>query len=355
MRDVRLDLFRGIALVFILIIHIVPGPAVLRDFGTFHPSTGLRFGFAEIFIAASGLVSGIVYGKVERERGLAAAIRKVVGRLLQLSYYNALAFAACGALLVLGARAGVNASIHRLDEGFANEAIGTLSFFDPIPYFNILGLYVVLLLILPFYLAAWRRWRGALAVSFGLYLAYQAWTMKTGGAVGPQPFFMSPLAAQFMFLGAASIGTHYAEVLRRLPPLRLTLLPLLAYLLVCSFASDMGLALHHLNDKYSLGPIRILDMAVAAYLALTLVPKDIDGRHPLAGLLATMGSHSLFVFSLTLPICYLGSLMLAALPGGGGSISRCCWPRSRCCCSPVWGSSAAKLCAASPGPTGSPG
>src|SRR6266403_1339431 len=79
MRDLRLDLFRGIALFLIFIDHI-PGN-VLSQF------TLRSVGFsdaAEIFIGISGYTAVLVYGRRMLERGMFIGTAKILHRVWQL-------------------------------------------------------------------------------------------------------------------------------------------------------------------------------------------------------------------------------------------------------------------------------
>ncbi len=79
MRDLRLDLFRGLSLWLIFLDHI---PEIyINNF------TPRNFGFsdaAEILVFLSGLASGRVYGGVAKHSGLAVALLRVLRRALEI-------------------------------------------------------------------------------------------------------------------------------------------------------------------------------------------------------------------------------------------------------------------------------
>src|SRR5256885_1063773 len=78
-RDLRLDLFRGIALWLIFLDHI---PSNLVAWGTIR-----NYGFSdatEIFVFVSGYTAAFVYGKEMRERGPLLARARILGREWQI-------------------------------------------------------------------------------------------------------------------------------------------------------------------------------------------------------------------------------------------------------------------------------
>src|SRR5262245_62657445 len=78
-RDLRLDLFRGIALWLIFLDHIpsnVVSWATIRNFG-FSDA-------AEIFIFISGYTAAFVYGRAMRERGFIIAGARILKRAWQI-------------------------------------------------------------------------------------------------------------------------------------------------------------------------------------------------------------------------------------------------------------------------------
>ena len=78
-RDLRLDFFRGVALVFIFIDHI---PENILSYFTLE-----AFGFfdaAEVFIFISGFTAALVYGRRLVEKGVIYATAQVLRRAWQL-------------------------------------------------------------------------------------------------------------------------------------------------------------------------------------------------------------------------------------------------------------------------------
>src|SRR5215472_1627919 len=87
-RDLRLDLFRGIALWLIFLDHI---PSNLVAWGTIR-----NYGFSdatEIFVFVSGYTAAFVYGNEMRERGLVIAGAHILRRAWQIYVAHVFLFA----------------------------------------------------------------------------------------------------------------------------------------------------------------------------------------------------------------------------------------------------------------------
>src|SRR3954467_9372835 len=87
-RDLRLDLFRGLALWLIFLDHIpsnVVGWATIRNYG-FSDAT-------EIFIFISGYTAAFVYGKAMLERGFVVAGARILRRSWQIYIAHVFLFA----------------------------------------------------------------------------------------------------------------------------------------------------------------------------------------------------------------------------------------------------------------------
>ena len=91
-RDLRLDLFRGLALLFIFIDHI---PNNVLSYITLH---SIAFSdAAEVFVFISGYVAATVYGKALQRQGCIAATGRIYHRVWQLYVAHILTFVALAA------------------------------------------------------------------------------------------------------------------------------------------------------------------------------------------------------------------------------------------------------------------
>ena len=224
-RDVRIDVLRGLAIVFVVLNHIdVPSLFHLVSQEALGPISG-----AEMFVALSGVVVGMAY----RSRALGSVRDEVLQPLWRRArtlYVVTLAVVVLAWLVqfVPGINGGVLTTWTEVDaEGktvvwdlYAGVADGLtwpvpgavlgelLTLQLGPPQFNVMGLYVVLLLAAPVVLAYLKRGRTAavLAVSLGLYVTYQISGTTVLTAVYESPFPL--LAWQALFVLGLAAGWH---------------------------------------------------------------------------------------------------------------------------------------------------
>ncbi|MBE3639547.1 OpgC family protein [Mangrovicoccus algicola] len=202
-RDLRLDVFRGLAMFIILIAHTPDNIWTL-----WIPA---RFGWSdatEIFVFCSGMASAIAFGRVFERRGLAMGTARVGFRLWQVYWAHVGLFVALAATLAWLDNTG----------WFAKDYIATLNlhpfFRDPqmnlpafltlhyVPnYFDILPMYLVALAMMPA-IVALHRVHGALALAAVLAM----WAAAQFGlfAFGAEPWserrwFFNPFGWQLIF------------------------------------------------------------------------------------------------------------------------------------------------------------
>jgi hypothetical protein len=169
-RDLRLDLYRGVALWLIFLAHI-PGNFVSR-FVPFH------YGFsnaAEIFVFVSGYANAYVYGRVMQQCGFVTSAAHILNRAFHLYVAQMFLFVVFFgeiALLSHGTDAfadAMNVRIFREHPDVATLAVLQLKFM-PVNM-DVLPVYIVLLAGCP--LILWLLWRMptlALAASVALYV-----------------------------------------------------------------------------------------------------------------------------------------------------------------------------------------
>ena len=321
-RDLRLDLFRGIALWLIFLDHIptnIVNWITIRNYG-FSDAT-------EIFIFISGYTAAFVYSKAMRERGFMVAGARILRRAWQIYVAHIFLFAIFMAEIAYVQSSSVNPvyaeEVNALDfMQHPDETIiqALLLKFKP-SYMDVLPLYIVLLLIFPPIL--WllqRRPTAALGISVVLYASnwHYGWNLKSYPA---GEWFFNPLAWQLMFVFGAWCALGGADRLSRVLRSRVTLGVAIAYL-VFAFAIAMTWyfprldtwSFSHLGihtpplwlsdwmypiDKTNLDVLRFAHFLALAAITVYLVQRDapwLKSKYLRPAILC--GQHSLEIFCL---------------------------------------------------------
>lgn len=253
-RDPRLDFFRGLAMFIILLAH-TPGNA----WTLWIPA---RFGFSdatEIFVFCSGMASAIAFGR-SFDRSWAMGAARIAYRIWQIYWAHICMFLAIATILAALDATGWNPD---------KQYIGSLNlwkfFADPAPqliglmtltyvpnYFDILPMYMIVLLLMPAYMALarvslpalavviiaiWVLSQGALMAALGLeplYLAFPAepWSERR--------WFFNPFGWQLLFFTGFAFMRGWIPA----PPVKPWLLGLaLAVVIVSFFLSSVGFRL----------------------------------------------------------------------------------------------------------------
>ena len=225
-RDVRLDLFRGLANWLIFLGHVPD--SVLAWFTT------RNYGFsdgADLFVLISGYTATLVFGKMMMERGFVIGATRLLRRVWQLYVAHLLIF-----ILYLTAvhyLAHKFVDPHLMDQfnvaSLMNFPVETLSQglvlkFKPLNL-DVLPLYIVLMGAFPIVLWLMLQWRNAVMVgSIGLYLAarHYGWNFPSYPA---GVWYFNPFAWQLLFvvgawlaLGGAASNSATSAVSRPLLP-----------------------------------------------------------------------------------------------------------------------------------------
>jgi hypothetical protein len=214
-RDVRLDLFRGLALWFIFLDHI-PGNVVswmtVRNFG-FSDAT-------EIFVYISGYTAALVYGKAMRDEGLIVAGARILKRAWQIYVAHVFLFVIyAAAILFIAANAGDPQFVDKMgladflhQPGFLFIQVLLLRF-KPVNM-DVLPMYIaVLIAFAPMLWLLLRRSHLALLASAALYALarHNGWAFASYSG---NTWYFNPFAWQLLFMfgawcalgGAARIG-----------------------------------------------------------------------------------------------------------------------------------------------------
>ena len=319
-RQAELDWLRGLMLVLMTMTHLPTW---------YSGHAGQPFGFvsaAEGFVFLSAYLVGSVYGHKARTRGFEAMRRALWGRTLKVYVAHVAVLLFLLLLLVpiavsRDAQAITSLASYYLERPHLALASGLVLAYNP-PLLDILPMYVLFLAASPLLLAfAMRRGFGLLlALSAFMWLfaqydggrhVYQSVAALVGwpvphGATGAFSF----MAWQLLWLVGLRIGVMQsapdAPAPRAWPRFAFPLVVgIAAVFFVCrhivgqTFGSEA--LLNALFDKWHLGPLRLLNFAVLALIAVRLRPTLIAwaAHSPIA----TLGRASLVVFSAHLLIC----------------------------------------------------
>lgn len=335
-RDLRLDFFRGLALFCIFIDHIPNN--ILAEFTL---QSVMFSDAAEVFIFISGFTAGMVYGRALERQGFVIAGVRVYHRVWQLYVAHVFLFMIFIAMVATTVGA-LNNSIYAEEFGAANfldepgvAVVKALILqFQP-AFMHILPLYIVLLAVLPFVLAGFRSWSGAiLLASFVLWLAVQ-FDKRIALPAYPGPdrvWPFNPLAWQALFFLGAWLGWRGTQggvswLNRR------WLFWLAAGLSLAGFFIRFNWTLHYLYDpipvlvsgkavwlflsKTDLGPLRFVNvLAVALLVACLIRPQARFLASRAARPFVICGRNSLHIFCLGILLSVLGHLVLNEFFGG---------------------------------------
>ena len=326
-RDIRLDLFRGLALWFIFLDHIPTNIAswlTVRNYG-FSDAT-------EIFVFISGYTAVIAYSRMMAQEGWTRSAARIYRRVWQLYVAHILLFVAFSAQI---AWVSIARDTPALIEEMELLGLGqnpyraileaALLKFRPVNL-DVLPLYIVLLAAFPLVLPAVVRWPFVvLAVSLGLYAATCHLNWNLPAYPEEKVWFFNPLAWQVVFhLGAvcAVLGPKLAWLDRFRTPL--TALAV-AFILFAAFISLswhynplerlvphwVGRVIYPI-DKTNIDTLRILHFLAVAWLVRLAVPIDAPGlRWPVWQPLRRCGEASLLIFCLGTFLALSGQVIVS--------------------------------------------
>lgn len=307
-RDARVDVLRGFALLTIFVDHIPRNAPALF---TLH-----NFGFsdaAEIFVLLAGYSSMMAYGGLFQRAGIRRTLGRIGRRCLRIYLFQA------GLLLAtliivriwmdltgLTPRFGVAPLIQMglllgLLRGLALNALPN--------YLDILPLYILLLALFPLIYFGLRRgvW-GVLALSGTLWLAANLdhqLNLPNAAAVDDGWYF-NPFAWQFLFVIGAALALAIRSGGGLLPRRGWAVATAGVYLAFALFqgGSWAEWSLPNLRplaidvpDKSHVGPLRLLDILALTYLLFSAPAVGRFCRHPSLRLIDACGRHSLEIFA----------------------------------------------------------
>jgi hypothetical protein len=330
-RDLRLDLFRGIALWLIFLDHIpenVVNWFTIRNYG-FSDAT-------EIFIFISGYTAAFVYGRAMRERGFLIAGARILRRAWQIYVAHIFLFT-----IFMAEIAYVAATF---DNPLYAEEMNILDFlkqpdvtifqalllkFKPVNM-DVLPLYIVLLLLFPPALAM-LMWQPAFALAASALLYVLTWTFDWNLPAYPNGvWFFNPFAWQLLFVFGAWCALGGAKRLAPVLQSRTILAIAIAYL-VFAFVIALTWYVEPLGrlvpnwlsewmypiDKTNLDVLRFAHFLALAAVTVRFVPRDWPGlKWPILQPAIRCGQHSLEIFCLGVFLAFAGQFIIGEYSGG---------------------------------------
>ncbi|MGY4432689.1 hypothetical protein ACVWWO_005166 [Bradyrhizobium sp. F1.13.1] len=330
-RELRLDLFRGLALWLIFIDHLPPSLLTwftIRNYG-FSDAT-------EIFIFISGYTAAFVYGRAMLESGIVVATARILRRVWQIYVAHVFLFT-----IFL---AEISYVATRFENPLYTEEMGIMDFlkqpdvtivqalllrFRPVNM-DVLPLYIVLMLALP--LILWlMKWRPDVTLGLSVALYAVTWEYDLYLSAYPNGFWaFNPFAWQLLFVFGAWCALGGARRMSRILASRVTMWIAIAYL-VAAFYVTLTWYVPQLShfmpkrleqwmypiDKADLDVLRFTHFLALAALTVRVLPRDWPGlKSPWLRPLILCGSHSLEIFCLGVFLAFAGHFILAEVSGG---------------------------------------
>jgi hypothetical protein len=330
-RELRLDLFRGLALWLIFIDHLPPSLLTwftLRNYG-FSDAT-------EIFIFISGYTAAFVYGRALIENGFIVAAARILRRAWQIYVAHVFLFT-----IFLAEISYVATSF---ENPLYSEEMGIMDFlkqpdvtivqalllrFRPVNM-DVLPLYIVLMLALPLILVL-MRWRADLTLALSVLLYAATWQFDLYFSSYPNGVWMfNPLAWQLLFVFGAWCALGGARRMGKILSSNVTLWISIAYLIAAFFVTltwyvpQLGQVLPrrleqwmYPIDKTDLDVLRFAHFLALAAITVRFLPNDWPGlKSPWLKPLMLCGQHSLEIFCLGVFLAFAGHFILAEGAGG---------------------------------------
>lgn len=329
-RDLRLDVFRGVSLMFIFLNHI-PDNAMSWLSSRF-------YGFSdatEIFVFISGYSVLLAYAAPMRDGGFLIGAARIWKRAWQIYTAHIFLFVVFIAQIAYLSLRYNEALAEEMNIGAFFEAPHMLMLqalvlkFKPVNM-DVLPMYIALMLAFPPVLWAMNRWpHPVLAASFLLWLVVQVthWNLP---AHPDGAWVFNPFAWQFLFvLGAWCALMRGAAPWRRLPR-RLTVALAALYLLfgflivmtwnyppLSAYVPQWLSRLIYPVDKTELDLLRLVHFVALAYLVVLFVPADAAFlRWRVMRPLVLAGSHSLHVFCAGIFLSFAAHFVISEIVPG---------------------------------------
>src|SRR5712671_5941116 len=332
-RDLRLDLFRGIALWLIFLDHI---PSNLVAWGTLR-----NYGFSdatEIFVFVSGYTAAFVYGKEMRERGFIIAGARILRRTWQIYVAHVFLFAIYLAEISYVATSFENPLyaeemniLDFLKQPDVTIVQALLLKFKP-SNMDVLPLYIILLLLFPPIL--WLlRYKSTLALGASVVLYVLTWEFNWNMPSYPSGhWYFNPFAWQLLFVFGAWCALGGAQRLSGVLQSGVTMSIAIAYLVFAFVISltwyvpGLGQYVPHWLeeviypiDKVNLDVLRFAHFLALAVVTVKFVPRDwpfLKSRWAWPAIVC--GQHSLEIFCLGVFLSFAAHFAMVEVDPGAG-------------------------------------
>ncbi|MDE2378920.1 OpgC domain-containing protein [Bradyrhizobium sp.] len=329
-RDLRLDLFRGVANWAIFLDHI-PDNVV-------NWITTRNYGFsdaADLFVFISGYTATFVYARMMLDRGFVVGATRLTKRVWQLYVAHIILFVIyIAAISYLALRFGDSEMIDEFNvAGLVDHATDTLRQglflrFKPLNL-DVLPLYIVLMGLFPPVL--WFMLRKpdltmGLSIALWLVARHMGWNLT---AYPAGVWYFNPYCWQVLFVFGSwcALGGARRSMAVIMSPITLYLC--LAYLLLALIMTMAGrfpdfgamfpdwlYSTFNPNDKTNLAPYRFLHFAVIVILVIRFVPKNWPGLEwRMFDPLVVCGQQSLAVFCVGVFLSFVGHFVLSLSSG----------------------------------------
>ena len=326
-RDARVDVLRGFALLMIFVDHIPRNAPALF---TLH-----NLGFsdaAEIFVLLAGYSSMVAYGGLFARAGIRPTLARIARRCLRIYLFQA------GLLLATLVIVRIWMDLTGLTPRFGVAPLLQMGLLpglmrgltlNALPnYLDILPLYILLLALFPVIYFGIRRgiW-GVLALSGTFWLAANVdhqLNLPNAAAVDDGWYF-NPFAWQFLFVIGAALAVAVRAGDGLLPWRNWAAGAAWAYLAFALLQggswSDWGLPdLRPLAieapDKSHVAPLRLLDILALTYLIFGApIVRQVSGWRPLR-LIDACGRHSLEIFAVGCLAALIGRILYRTFDAG---------------------------------------
>ncbi len=355
-RDPRLDFYRGIAMLIIFTSH-----APNNYWGDWIPG---RFGFSdatEIFVFCSGMASAIAFGTSYDRRGWVLGTARVLFRCWQVYWAHiCLFFALLFMLIILDSFAFEKLYVNSLAlQVFLNntpEALFGLLTMTYVPnYFDILPMYIVILLMMPLIMAlSYVRIELVFAFMAVVWFMGQTRLLQSLGLerfiiglpasfTNDRQWFFNPFAWQLVFFTGFALVRGWIPT----PPVNKVLVTIAAIITIgfmslshvairewgFSWAQDWRVANAMWISKTDIGLVRFIHFLCVAYLAYAIAGNGgrrliVEGRTAigkvgkfLVTVLTKVGQQSLAVFMVSMMLSIFVGFILDQTGNGAWPVA----------------------------------